>query len=58
MRYLITYKENGEHRAFFTNWFDIENNFNAEIEMVVYDLRANQFMDKTLIWLDIKEDSL
>ena len=34
MRYLITCKG---HEPFFTEWFDAYNNFNAELDMVVYD---------------------
>ena len=35
MQYLVT-TTNGE--PFTSKWFDVENNFNAEIGMVVYDL--------------------
>lgn len=58
MKYLITYIENGEHKCFYTQWFDVENNFNAEVDMVVYDLEKGQYFDKDLVWKDIEEDHL
>lgn len=58
MIYLITYIENGTQKAFYTNWFERENNFNAELNMVVFDLVNHQYMDKNLVWTDIEQNHL
>lgn len=59
MRYLITYTdENGLQKAFFTCWFDVENNFNAEFGMIVFDLITRKYMVDSLQWQDIEEDHL
>ncbi len=58
MQYLITYIECGATKCFFTKWFDVDNNFNAEVDMVVYDLVKGVYMTKELVWLPIKEDHL
>ena len=44
MKYLVTYIENGIQKAFYTNWFDVENNFNSEVGMVVFDLVNHKYM--------------
>ena len=56
MRYLITTKE--VHEPFLTEWFDEENHFNAEIEMVVYDLFMDKFTTDGHTWFDIQIDHL
>lgn len=53
MRYLIT----SNTEPFYTNWFDIENNFNSEMNMIVYDLYEHLFYDGES-WKEIKEDHL
>lgn len=58
MRYLITYTENGLQKAFYTNWFDPENNFNADLNMIVFNLSANKFTTDGYLWLKIDEDHL
>jgi hypothetical protein len=55
MIYLITTKDSP---PFLTNWFDAENNFNADLEMVVYDLENCIWTDNGLIWQDIEIDHL
>ncbi len=58
MRYLVTYIENGMQKAFYTNWFDPDNNFNSEVGMVVFDLVNHKYMVNGLAWINIDEDSL
>jgi hypothetical protein len=58
MRYLITYTEEGIQKAFYTEWFDIENNFNADVGMIVFDLAKNKYLTSNLVWLDIEFDHL
>ena len=59
MRYLVTFNENGFHEAFYTEWFDIENNLNEAINMVVFDLVNHQFCSSAFIgWQEITEDHL
>jgi len=56
MRYLITY-HNGE-TPFLTNYFDPENHWNDKLDMVVYDLATNQYMEDGWRWKIIEEDHL
>lgn len=58
MQYLVTYTENGLQKAFYTNWFLPENNFNADVGMVVFDLINKKYMCNSLGWADIEEDHL
>lgn len=58
MKYLVIYIENGIQKAFYTNWFDVENNFNSEVGMVVFDLVNHKYMVNCLGWSDIDEDHL
>lgn len=58
MKYLVTYIETGIQKAFYTNWFDVENNFNSEVGMVVFDLVNHKYMVNSLGWSDIDEDHL
>ena len=43
---------------FLTKWFDAENNFNSEIEMVVYDLYLNKYTEDGINWYEIEFDHL
>lgn len=56
MRYLITTKET--YSPFLTEWFDAENNFNAELDMIVYDLSKNLYTTDGVNWIEIKVDHL
>jgi hypothetical protein len=58
MKYLVTYIENGIQKAFYTNWFDVDNNFNSDVNMFVFDLVNHKFMVNGLGWSDIDEDHL
>lgn len=60
MRYLVTYTDmdNGTQHAFYTNWFDVENNYNADCGMMVFDLVNHKYMVNSLNWNDIKDDNL
>lgn len=58
MRYLITYTENEIQKVFFTDWFQVENNFNESLNMVVIDLMANQYFNSEMKWSDIEFDHL
>ena len=55
MRYLITTKGND---PFFSSWFDYENHFNKDLEMVVYDLFNCVFTLDGNNWHDIEIDHL
>jgi len=55
MRYLITTKDNP---PYMTDWFDVENNFNAELEMVVYDVFSYSYMTDGINWQPIVFDHL
>ena len=56
MRYLITTKE--VKSPFLTNWFEPENHFNPDIEMIVYDLVERKFTTDGKNWHDIEIDHL
>ena len=58
MRYLVTYTNEGKQEAFYTEWFDIENNFNPEVGMIVFDLVKHKYLINSLGWIDIQEDHL
>lgn len=58
MQYLVTYTENGVQKAFYTNWFDVENNFNSEVGMIVFDLLNHKYIVNSLGWVNIEEDHL
>ena len=45
-------------KAFYTNWFDAENHFNADVQMIVFDLYNHKYMINSTGWSDIEEDSL
>lgn len=58
MNYLVTYIDNGTLKAFYTNWFDVENNFNPQVGMVVFDLVNHKYMVNGLGWIAVEEDHL
>ena len=55
MRYLIVTKN---QPPFFTNWFDAENNFDASVDMIVFDLQRLVYTENGTDWVDIEKDSL
>ena len=55
MRYLIT---TNIIAPFLTNYFNFENNFNSEIEMVVYDLYLNKYTTDGMNWYELEIDHL
>lgn len=56
MTYLITTKEVAS--PFLTDFFDPENHFNPDVEMIVYDLIQCKFTTDGEVWHDIKVDQL
>ena len=55
MKYLITTSDN---IPFLTNWFDPDNNFAPEVNMVVYDLVNGLFTKDGYKWEEIFVDHL
>lgn len=55
MRYLVKIKD---EEPFLTEWFDMENNFNKEVEMIVYDLHYFKYTSDGITWQDIDIDNL
>lgn len=55
MRYLIT--TNNSEPAY-TRWFDAENNFNASVGMVVFDLYNGCYTTDGITWKEIEIDHL
>jgi hypothetical protein len=58
MRYLITYTEEGIQKAFYSEIFDVENNFDPDFGMIVFDLAEDKYLVNNLGWLDIEFDHL
>jgi len=56
MRYLITTKDT--YGPALTDWFDPENHFNPDLEMVVYDLLKYKYTTDGKTWHDIEVDHL
>ncbi len=54
MRYLITTKET--YSPFLTEWFEPENHFNADLDMIVYDLVENKYTTDGNKWHEIEVD--
>lgn len=54
-QYLITM--DGEE-PFFTAWFDYDNNYRKDLNMVVYDLWNHQYSTDGLEFKDIESDHL
>lgn len=52
MNYLIYH----DNTAFYTNWFDAENNYVAG--MVVFNLLSGKFTEDGINWKDITQDHL
>ncbi len=52
MQYLILY----EKKAFYTNWFDAENNYTNG--MIIFDLINHTYSTNGKEWNEIKEDQL
>jgi hypothetical protein len=55
MKYLIT---TNVQPPFYTEWFDPDNHFNAEVGMIVYDLDADQYTTDGVTWKEIEWDHL
>jgi uncharacterized protein (DUF924 family) len=55
MRYLITTKDN---EPCLTEWFDPENNFDAEIGMIVYELHKEIYTTDGVNWKNNEIDHL
>lgn len=56
MRYLITTKET--YAPFLTKWYEAENHFNPDLDMVVYDLQELKYTTDGITWLDLEIDVL
>lgn len=56
MKYLVTTEE--VKSPFLTDWFDVENNFNKDIGMIVYDLETNHYTTNGKNWHEIEIDHL
>ena len=56
MRYLITTKS--VYEPFFSDYFNAENNFNIDLNMIVYDLQEKKFTIDGELWWDIEVDHL
>jgi len=54
MRYLIT----SINPPALSNYFDIENNFDSSISMIVYDLLECKYTEDGIVWSDIIIDHL
>lgn len=52
MRYLIYFDGN----AFYTNWYDYENNYTDGL--IVFDLETDKFTSNGKDWEEIEEDHL
>jgi len=52
-KYLIT----SDYEPFLTNWFDVENNYNEDINMIVYDILNNLYFQGKE-WISLNEDNL
>lgn len=55
MQYLIV---TSSHEPFLTKWFDAENHFNKDDDMVVFDLWTERYTTDGKTWLPIPEDHL
>lgn len=55
MTYLIV---TAYYEPFYTNWFDAENHFRQDIDMVVFNLLSHKYTTNGKDWLDIKQDHL
>lgn len=55
MNYLIV---SDSYEPFLTNWFDAENHFNKDDNMIVFNLLKSVYTIDGKIWEPIKEDHL
>ena len=55
MRYLIT---TPGQKPFMTKWFDPENHFKPDVEMIVYDLSELKYTKDGVNWYNIEVDEL
>ncbi len=55
MRYLITTKG---YNPFYCNHYEFENDFNLQLEMIVYDLGKAKYTTDGINWIDIEFDHL
>lgn len=55
MIYLIT---TNCHPPFFTNYYDYENHYSEDSEMVVYDLHKCLYTEDGITWKEIEQDHL
>jgi len=58
MRYLIVHQHEGKQQAFFTHWYDYENNYNADSKMIVFDFVNMSFTTNGIDWDVIQYDNL
>lgn len=55
MNYLII---SNTYEPFYTNWFNAENNFNADDGMIVFDLLSGKHTINGTDWIETKQDHL
>lgn len=41
-----------------THWYDYDNNYNSDLNMVVFDFAVMKYTEDGLTWLEIQEDHL
>jgi len=60
MRYLIIFTDyyTGERKSFRTDWFNLSENYNSDLDMIVIDNLNNQITFDGTSWQDIEEDHL
>lgn len=56
MRYLVT--TNGSFDPFLTEWYDADNNFNPDLDMIVYDLELHRYTKDGTTWINLQIDHL
>jgi hypothetical protein len=56
VRYLVTTKDT--YSPFLTEWFDMKNHFNHDIDMIVYDLLEKIYTTDGKEWHNIEIDML
>jgi len=58
MKYLIYYIADGTPTTFMSNYFDFENNFIQNCNMIIYNLQYLQYTTDGVHWYDIPENNL
>ena len=60
MRYIVIYTDyhTGERKSFRTDWFNLSENYNSDLDMIVFDNLNNQITFDGTSWQDIEEDHL